>query len=90
MLRSLSGNLEGPTLMLGDNMSVALNTSGQLSVLKNKNHAIPYHCVQEAIAARVLRFAYLKSEENVSDILTKPLCNEKLHYLVKKWLFCTP
>ena len=90
MPRSLGVSLEGPTLMLGDNMSVVLNTSVPSSVLKKKHNAIAYHRVREAIAARVLRFAYLKSEENVSDILTKPLCNEKFHYLVKKWLFRTP
>jgi hypothetical protein len=90
MLRSLGVDLEGPTLMLGDNMSVVLNTSVPSSVLKKKHSAIAYHRVQEAIAAKVLRFAYIRSEENSSNILTKPLCNEKLHYLVKKWLFCTP
>ena len=37
-----------------------------------------------------MRFAYIKSEENVSDILTKPLSNEKFHYLMKKWLFRVP
>jgi hypothetical protein len=90
MLRSLGVDLEGPTLMLDDNMSVVLNTSFPSGVLKKKHSAIAYHCVQEAIAAGVLRFAFLKSEENVRDILTKPLCNNKFHYLVKKWLFCTP
>ncbi len=90
MLRSLGVDLEGPALMLGDNMSVVLNTSVPSSVLKKKHNAIAYHRVREAIAAKVLRFAYLRSEENASDILTKPLCNEKFHYLVKKWLFRTP
>ena len=52
--------------MLGDNMSVVLNTSVPSSVLKKKHNAIAYHRVQEAIAARVLRFDYLKSEENVT------------------------
>ena len=90
MLRSLGVDLEGPTLMLGDNMLVVLNTSVPSSVLKKKHNAIAYHRVREAIAAKVLRFTCLKSEENVSDILTKPLCNDKFHYLVKKWLFRTP
>jgi hypothetical protein len=81
MLRSLGIDLEGLTLMLGENMSVVLNTSVPSSVLKKKHNAIAYHCVQEAIAARILRFAYIKSEENVSNILTN---------LVKKWLFRTP
>jgi hypothetical protein len=90
MLRSLGVDLEGPTLMLRDNMSVVLNTSVPSSVLKKNHNAIAYHCVREAIAAGMLRFVYWKSEENVSDILTKSLCNEKFHYLVKKWLFRTP
>jgi hypothetical protein len=83
MLRSLGVALDGPTLMLGDNMSVVLNTTVPSSVLKKKHHAIAYHRVREAIAARIMRFAYIKSEENVSDVLTKPLSNEKFHYLIK-------
>jgi hypothetical protein len=83
MLRSLGVDLEGPALMLGDNMSVVLNTSVPSSVLKKKHNAIAYHRVREAIAARVMRSAYVKSEENVSDIPTKPLSNEKFHYV---WL----
>jgi hypothetical protein len=90
MLRSLGVDLDGPTLMLGDNMSVVLNTSVPSSVLKKKHNAIAYHRVREAIAAKVMRFAYVKSDENVSDILTKPLSNEKFHYLVKNWLFRVP
>jgi hypothetical protein len=32
----------------------------------------------EAIAARIMRFAYIKSKESVSDVLTKPLRYEKI------------
>jgi hypothetical protein len=66
-------------------MSVVLNTIVPSSVLKKKNNAIGYHRVREAIAARIIRFAYIKSGENVSDVLTKPLSNEKFHYLMKRW-----
>jgi hypothetical protein len=76
--------------MLRDNMSVVLNTSVPSSVLKKKNHAIAYHRVCKAIAAKVMRFAYIKSEENASDILTNPLSNERFHHLIKKWLFRVP
>jgi hypothetical protein len=82
MLRSLGVDLEGPKLMLGDYMSVVLNASVPSRVLKKKHNAIAYHRVCEAISAGILRFANLKSEENASNILTKPLCNEKFHYLV--------
>jgi hypothetical protein len=52
--------------------------------LKKKHNAIAYHLVREAIAARIMRFAYIKSEENVSDVLMKPLSNEGFHYLLKR------
>jgi hypothetical protein len=87
MLRSLGVALDGPALMLGDNITVVFNTTVPSSVLKKKHNAIAYHRVREAIATRIMRFAYIKSEENVSDVLTKPLSNEKFDYLMKKWLF---
>jgi hypothetical protein len=57
MLRSLGVVLDGPELMLGDIMSVALNTTVPSSVLKKKHNAIAYHRVREAIAASIMRFA---------------------------------
>jgi hypothetical protein len=82
--------LDGPELMLGDNMSVVLNTAVPSSVLKKKHNAIAYHLVREAIATRIMTFAYIKSEENVSDVLTKPLSNDKFYYLMKRWLSHVP
>ena len=66
---------------------MVLNTSVPSSVLKKKHNAIAYHCVRKAIAAKILRFAYIRSEENVSDILTKPLANQAFHHLTRKLLF---
>jgi hypothetical protein len=63
-------------------MSVVLNTTVPSSVLKKKHNAIVYHPERDAIAAK--RFAYIKSEENISDVLTKSLSNEKFHYLMKR------
>jgi hypothetical protein len=90
MLWSLGVALNGPALMLGDNMSVVLNTTVPSSVLKKNHNAIANHRVRKAIAARIMRFAYIKSEDNVSDEWTKPLSNEKFHYLMKRWLFRVP
>jgi hypothetical protein len=58
--------------------------------LKKKHNAIACHRVREAIAARIMRFAYIKSEENASDVLTKPLSNKKFDYLMKRWVFRVP
>jgi hypothetical protein len=71
--------LDGPALILGDNMLVVLNITVPSRFLKKKHNAIAYHRVREDIAARIMRFAYIKSEENVSDVLTKPLSNELFH-----------
>jgi hypothetical protein len=69
MLRSLGVDLDGPTRMSGDNMLLILNTSAPSSVLKKMHNTIAYHRVREAIAAKVMRYAYVKTDENVSDIL---------------------
>jgi hypothetical protein len=90
MLRWLGLALDGPALMLGENMSVVLNTTVPSSVLKKKHVSFAYHRVIEAIAARIMRFAYVKSEESVSDVLTKPSSNEKFHNLMKRRLFRVP
>jgi hypothetical protein len=82
--------LDGPALMFGDNMSVVLNTTVPSSILKKQHYAIAYHRVREAIAVRIMMFAYIKSEENVSDVLTKPLSNGKFHYLMRMKLFHVP
>jgi hypothetical protein len=58
--------------MLGDSMSLVLNTSVPSSILKKKHSKITYHRVQEAIVAKVMRFAYVKSDDNVS---ARPLKN---------------
>jgi hypothetical protein len=90
MFRSLGVALDGPVLMLGDDISLFLNTIVPSIVLKKKHNAIAYHRVREAIAARIIRFAYIKSEEDVSDVLTKPLGNDKFHDLMNMWIYRVP
>jgi hypothetical protein len=57
MLRSLGVALDGPELMLGENMSVVLNTTFSSSVLKKIHNAIACHLEREAIAARIMKFS---------------------------------
>jgi broad-specificity NMP kinase len=90
MLRSLGVELDGPSLMLGANISVVLIPTVPSNELKKEYNAVGYHRVREAIAARIMGFVYIKSEENVSNVLTKPLSNEKFNYLMKRWLFRVP
>ena len=86
-LRMLGVPIDGPAVMLGDNMSVVLNTTVPSSALKKKHNAIAYHQVREAIAADIIDFRHVSSEDNKSDILTKPLSHKKYHCLVTPLLF---
>jgi hypothetical protein len=62
IIRSLGVALDGPVLVLGDNISLVLITRVPSSVLKKKHNAIAYHRVGEAIASRIMMFAFIKSE----------------------------
>ena len=87
MLRMLGVPLEDISLLIGDNMSVILNTTLPSSMLKKKHNAIAYHRVREAIATRIINFAHIDSKSNVADILTKLLTSDIFHDLLKSYLF---
>jgi len=89
-LRMLGVPLNSPAIMLGDNMSVVVNASVPSSQLKKKNNAIAYHRVREAIAAGVMRFAHIPSEQNYADVMTKPLSAQTFLNLVLPMLFRLP
>ena len=46
--------------------------------------------MREAIAAGIITFTHVKSEENYADVLSKPLSHEKFHNLVRPFLFRKP
>jgi Reverse transcriptase (RNA-dependent DNA polymerase) len=86
-LRMLGVPVHGPTTMYGDNMAVVLNTTVPSSQLKKKHNAIAYHRVREAIAGNIVRLAHIPSEENIADILTKPLPIDAFQSLASQVLF---
>jgi len=86
-LRMLGVPIEKSGLLLGDNMSVVLNTTIPASPLKKKHLSCAYHRIREAIAAGIVEYAHIESKENIADIFTKPLPNQTFQYLVGKYLF---
>ena len=65
-------NLEPKSFLLGDNMSVVVNTTLPSSVLKKKHQACNYHRVRKAIATKIIDFGYIDTQDNVADVCTKP------------------
>lgn len=63
--------LDGPTVMRVDNMSVVHNTTEPSSTLKKKSNSIAYHYVRENVAAGVILIIYVRSGDNLADMLTK-------------------
>ena len=79
--------LEGPANVFCDNSSVVTNASQPASTLKKKHNSIAYHKVREAIAAQTIRIAWVQTNQNLADVLTKPLVGSKLHGLCEKIIY---
>ena len=71
MLRYLGVPVRGPTRLFGDNGSVVTSSTIPHSPLKKCHHALGYHCIREAIAAKIVDMHCIPSELNPSDILSK-------------------
>ena len=86
----LGVKLKEKTLMVGDNMSVVLNTTIPSSTLKKKYLACAYHRIREAIAGGFILFGHIASTINLADINTKPLGPISFHRLIDPYLFRYP
>lgn len=86
-IRMLGVPVEGPSLMLGDNMSVIISSTFPSSNLKKKHNAIAYHAVKEAVAAGVIQLAHVKSQDKFSDVFTKSLNGSVHRQQVQPFLF---
>ena len=72
-LRMMGIPCEDPAYIEGDNQSVLANTTILDSTLKKKAQSIAYHLVREGVSRGEWRTAYIKSEYNEVDLLTKQL-----------------
>ena len=87
-LAMLGCKVEDTSLMDGDNMAVILSTTvPPSSSIKKKHQSCNYHKVRESIAAKFVRFQHIKSEDNMADLLTKPLPRALFDKLTAQYLF---
>ena len=89
-LRMLGIVLEDTSMLVGDNMSVVVNTTLPSSALKKKHQACNYHRIREAIAGRIIDFGHIDTNDNVADLCTKPLHGPQFNKLCEEYLFRKP
>ena len=70
-LRYLGVPVDPVSMMFGDNESVVNSSSIPHHKLHKRHNALSYHRTREAIAAGIIRFEFIRSEENPADILSK-------------------
>ena len=90
MLRMMGNSVVGPCLVYSDNQSILVNSRNPDSMLKKKSNSIANHFVREGCARDIWRCTYIKSEDNLKDVVTKVLaygekrinfCRMLLHHL---------
>ena len=79
--------IQGPAFLFGDNESVVTSSSVPDSQLRKRHHALAYHCVCEAIAARILCFVHIPGDMNPADILSKHWGHQQIWPMLKLLLF---
>ena len=87
--RMLGIKITKPSILLLDNEAVVKNVTLPSSTLKKKHNAIAYHKTREAVAAGIVKIAFINSKTNRSDILTKPLGPQDQYLMTKDILFET-
>ena len=73
-----------PAYIYGDNESVFSNATVPESVLKKKSNLIAYNFSREGSASDEWQVAYVNTNDNVADLLTKPIGGEKHRNFVQR------
>ena len=72
-LQMMGIRINGPVFVYDDNQFVLVNITGPHFVLKKKSNRIAFHFIREGTARDEWRTAYIESNRNTSDLLTKCL-----------------
>jgi len=74
--------LTGPSYIYGDNKSQVTNLSRPELTLKKKCNSICYHAIRESVAMGESLITHIKTDDNLSDFLTKMSSSAKRRKLV--------
>jgi hypothetical protein len=87
-LRMMGVPIDGSSYVLCDKLSVIANSSRPESLLKKKSNAIVYQAVKEACTMKEILICYVKTDDNIANIMTKVLpSGERRDTLVEQLLY---
>jgi hypothetical protein len=86
-LRMMGVPVEGPTNVYCNNESVFKSTVFPEYTFQKKHNSIAYHKTREAQAAGTVRIAWIPSEKNLSDVLTKLFPGPTLKELCRQFMW---
>ena len=90
-LRYLGVPIRSKSYMFGDNRSVVTSATLPNSTLSKRHNILAFHRVREAIAAKIIDFHWIKSENNLSDMLSKHWEHSKIFPMIQNLLItCGP
>ena len=90
-LRYLGVPIRSKSYMFGDNRSVFTSATLPHSTLSKRHNILAFHRVREAIAAKIIDFHCIKSEYNLSDMISKHWEHKKISPMIQKLLIlCGP
>ena len=80
-------NNELPVTILGDNQAAITLSKDPVSHSKSKHMDIKFHWQREKVERNEIIYQYVPSNENIADILTKPLANDQFIRLRNRIMF---
>jgi hypothetical protein len=72
------------TVILCDNQSCINMTGNPVFHGKSKHIEIQYHCIRDMVQRRAIKLQYIGTDEQVEDVLNKPLSHVKFEYFRDK------
>ena len=87
-LHCMGVNVRLPIVVYCDNQSVIASGATPGSPLKKKHLGLAYHLVREAVAAGIICLCFIKSQDNLADLLTKALGSMIFRTLTERTQWC--
>jgi transposase InsO family protein len=82
-----------PTVIKADNTGAIKLASNPIAHARHKHTSLKFHFVRELVKRNLIRFEWISTDENIADIMTKPLSKvqfRKLRYTLMGSTFVYP